>query len=154
MVNGHGIDVEPSFSPDGNYITYSSSRSGNPEIYTMNVKTRNEKRLTFIRYYNSSPKWSPKGDKIAFAGLDNPFGKKSYFDIFLLSPDGKTIERLTINNGNNENPSWSPDGRHLVFSSTRDKGSDLYFINEDGTGERRLTNGYTCYSPAWSPYMD
>jgi Tol biopolymer transport system component len=54
----------------------------------------------------------------------------------------------------NINPSWSPDGRQLVFESSRHGNNELYVINADGTGERRLT-----YSPSnvenshasWSP---
>jgi len=93
------------------------------------------------------------GDMIAFSGLDNPFGKGSgsKFDIFLVNPYGTKIERLTIDSGNNENPSWAPNGRHIVYSSTRNKGSDIYMINSDGTGEIRLTTGLRCYSPSWSP---
>ena len=50
-------------------------------------------------------------------------------------------------------PSWSPDSRQIVFYSERDgEQADLFIINADGTGERRLTRtpaaeGY----PSWSP---
>ena len=151
IVQKPGVDVEPSFSPDGKKMVFSSSRTGNPELYRMEMDTLVQTRLTYSRYYNSSPAWSPAGNRIAFAGLDDPFGKRAYFDIFLVSPAGDNIERLTIDSGNNENPSWSPDARHLVYTSTRNGGSDIYFINEDGTGERRLTHEIMCYSPSWSP---
>ena len=151
IVQKMGVDVEPSFSPDGKKMVFSSSRTGNPELYNLEMDTLVQKRLTYSRYYNSSPSWSPAGNRIAFAGLDDPFGKRAYFDIFLITPTGDNIERLTIDAGNNENPSWSPDGRHLVYTSTRNGGSDMYFINGDGTGEKRLTHEILCYSPNWSP---
>jgi TolB protein len=149
LIKNFGLDVEPSFSPDGKFLVFSSSRSGRPELYKMELETQIQTRLTFSKHYNSSPSWSPMGDMIAFSGLDNPFGKGSgsKFDIFLVNPYGTKIERLTIDSGNNENPSWAPNGRHLVYSSTRNKGSDIYMINADGTGEIRLTNGPRCYSP-------
>jgi len=150
LVQNPGIDVEPSYSPDGKWLVFSSSKTGNPELYKMDLQTKQQTRLTYTRYYNSSPVWSPTGDTIAFAGLDNPFGKKAYFDIFLIDPSVTKIERLTIDSGSNEDPSWSSDGRHLVYSSTRNKGSDIYFINSDDTGERRLTKDLMCYSPDWS----
>jgi len=153
LIKNIGLDVEPNFSPDGKFIVFSSSRSGKPELYKIELGTGIQTRLTFSRHYNSSPSWSPMGDMIAFSGLDNPFGKGSgsKFDVFLVNPQGTKIERLTIDSGNNENPSWAPNGRHLVYSSTRNKGSDIYMINNDGTGETRLTNGLRCYSPSWSP---
>ena len=150
IINNHGLDVEPSFSPDGKYLAFSSSKTGNPELYKFEIATGQQTRLTFSRYYNSSPSWSPMGDMIAFAGLDNPFGTRAFFDIFLINPEGTKLERLTIDSGNNEDPSWSPDGRHLIYSSTRNKVSDIYMIHNDGTGEKQLTKGLRCYSPDWS----
>ncbi|MEI6093177.1 MAG: hypothetical protein WCQ47_05785 [bacterium] len=150
LINNIGLDVEPSFSPDGKEIVFSSTKSGNPELYKFEIASSKQTRLTFSGYYNSSPAWSPMGDMIAFSGLDNPFGKKAYFDVFLIDPKATKIERLTIDSGNNEDPSWSSDGRHLMYSSTRNKGSDIYMIHNDGTGEKRLTTGMKCYSPSWS----
>jgi TolB protein len=150
LVTNRGLDVEPSFSPDGKFIVFSSSKSGNPELYKMDLETKEQTRLTFNRHYNSSPEWSPDGGSIVFAGLDNPFGKRSYFDIFLIDPSATKIERFTIDNGNNEDPSWSGEGRHFVFSSTRNKGSDLYIMNKEGTKQTKITSGIFCYSPDWS----
>jgi TolB protein len=45
-------------------------------------------------------------------------------------------------------PIWSPDGRKIVF----ERGRDLYVMNTDGSGLRRLTRD-TAYDerPVWSP---
>jgi TolB protein len=39
-------------------------------------------------------------------------------------------------------PAWSPDGRELVFTSHADAdgNGDIYVVNADGSGERRLTH--------------
>ena len=49
-------------------------------------------------------------------------------------------------------PSFSPDGTQLAFNSNRDGNIDIYIMNVDGTGTRRLTNhpGIDT-SPTWSP---
>jgi len=156
LIIQRGIDVEASFSNDNKKIVYSSSKFGNPHIFTYELDTKKETRLTFTGKYNSSPAWSPTANSIVFAALDDPFNeKKSLFDIFLINPYNiKDVQRLTIASGNNENPSWSPDGRHLVYTSTRNGGSDIYFINEDGTNERSLTSGILSYSPTWSNFFD
>ena len=52
----------------------------------------------------------------------------------------------------NINPSWSPDAKRLVFESRRHGAPELYVINVDGTGERRLTtNPAQDTHPDWSP---
>jgi Tol biopolymer transport system component len=54
----------------------------------------------------------------------------------------------------NINPSWSPDGTRLVFESSRHGNVEIYVINADGTGERRLTRSGSDIAnthPSWSP---
>jgi carboxyl-terminal processing protease len=53
---------------------------------------------------------------------------------------------------NDTDPSWSPDGHKIVFTSDRGSGADIYVMNADGTGERRLTNDQPGQgAPFWSP---
>jgi TolB protein len=37
-------------------------------------------------------------------------------------------------------PAWSPDGRRLAFGSDRDGDLEVYVMNADGSGQRRLTH--------------
>ena len=34
---------------------------------------------------------------------------------------------------------WSPSGTKLVFASDRNRNTDIYAMNADGTGHKRLT---------------
>jgi TolB protein len=48
--------------------------------------------------------------------------------------------------------SWSPDGNKIAFSSTRDKNTDIYVMDADGSGEIQLTcNVGKNSAPSWSP---
>jgi hypothetical protein len=95
--------------------------------------------------YNATPSWSPRNNKIAFAGWID-----GRFDIFIMNPDGTTIERLTKNQGNNEDPAFSPDGNFVVFSSNRTGQRNIYVMNVDGTFVKRLTFGLgNCVAPKW-----
>ena len=52
----------------------------------------------------------------------------------------------------NINPSWSPDGKKLVFESRRHGAAEIYVVNVNGGGLRRLThNEADDTHPAWSP---
>jgi TolB protein len=146
LTMNRGIDISPTWSPDGSQIAFVSDREGTPQVWVMNADGSGQRRVTFLGRYNQSPAWSPKGDQIAFTSRDEKF----VFDIFTIDPkDSSKITRLTQNQGNNEEPSWSPDGRHLVFSSTRSGRAELYIMTSDGFTQRQLTTGGGFETPYW-----
>ena len=54
-----GNNEDPSFSPDGRYITFSSDRDGVKGIYIMRANGESEKRITPRSIRAFSPRWSP-----------------------------------------------------------------------------------------------
>ncbi|MHB9028594.1 MAG: hypothetical protein ACYC9O_07495 [Candidatus Latescibacterota bacterium] len=148
LTNNPGIDVSPSWSPDGSRIAFVSDRTGAPAIYVMGSDGSGQRRLTSIpNTYEDSPNWSPKGDRIVFVIRTGPTGA----EIAISSPDGNDVLMLTMGEGTNENPKWSPDGLRIVFTSTRHGGQNLFIMNWDGTGVRPLTKEGNCVSPSWAP---
>ena len=106
-----------------------------------------------VYYFN--PDWSPDGTKIVFeSGLDGALS------IFTIGIDGENLTRLTNRKNNDEGPVWSPDGSKIAFFSNRRVGKDerpvslqIYIMNADGTGQRRITDEGSAldYNPSWSP---
>ena len=150
------INVEPSLSPDGSKIAFSSERGGRPMIYVMNSDGSNVKRLTYKGAYNSSPSWSPDGKKIAFAGQND-----SNFDIYVMDSDGSNLQKVTSSqkvNGkpaHSEDPSFSPDSRYVVYTSNRTGKNQIYISTVDGSEERRVTNdSKNYYRPKWSVNLE
>lgn len=166
FLQGHGIDVDPAFSPDGKWLAFVSGRYGNPHIFKAQlvwneeksqVKAVSDTRLTYAGWYNATPAWTPDSQKIAFAGFDRDIGR---FDIFLMNHNGRKLERLTIRSGDNESPTWSPNGQLIIFQSNRigktdRKGrSQLYIMNRDGSNQRRIYTGlYDAQMPKWGPFL-
>jgi dipeptidyl aminopeptidase/acylaminoacyl peptidase len=60
------IKWEPSYSPDGTKIVFTSLQSGIPSIWIMDSDGTNKQQLT-SEYPAEPPKWSPDGSKIVFA---------------------------------------------------------------------------------------
>ncbi len=141
-----GLDVKPTWSPDGRQIAFRTQRDGNDEIYVMDANGTCNRNLTNSRVDDRSPAWSPDGRTIAF----DHFFEPTFQDIAVIDVDGIDLQRVTTGSG--EYPSWSPDGQRLAFASARTGQYEIYVINRDGTDEQRLTrNGAYNMYPAWSP---
>ncbi len=64
-----GDDHYPAWSPDGTEIAFSSDRSGQSQIYVMDmIKGEKIRQLTDLPFSGQGPVWSPAGDQIAFGG--------------------------------------------------------------------------------------
>jgi TolB protein len=59
-------DTAPSWSPDGSQVAFISLRSGNWDIYLVNVESGGETRLTDSAAADVAPAWSPEGRRVAF----------------------------------------------------------------------------------------
>ena len=84
------------------------------------------------------------------------------YAIFEMNADGSAQQRLTPREVGDVtatrrlffqvNPAWSPDATRIAFVSQRSGSFDVYVMNADGTGTRRLTSGKGNDShPTWSP---
>jgi len=134
ITSSRGIDVSPTFSPDGSRMAFVSARNGLPQIFIQDMQTGAVKRLTYSGRYNTQPSWSPGGDKIAYTTWE----KSGEINIFVINADGSGLKRLTSGARENESPSWSPDGSMIVFTSNRQGGKRLYVMGSNGENQRRL----------------
>jgi len=103
-----GLDVFPSFSPDGAQMAYASDRGGGFEIYVRQLATGGrEIQITSDGRDNLQPAWSPNGREIAYGSRGRP-------GIWLVPALGGTPRRVTEFGSR---PAWSPDGATLAFQS-------------------------------------
>ncbi|HUK57440.1 MAG TPA: Tol-Pal system beta propeller repeat protein TolB [Nitrospiria bacterium] len=147
ITNDRNLDLSPRWSPDGNWITYTSYRGGGPAIYTLDLMSGRLWKVVGYAGLNISPAWSPSGQGLLFAGtMDGPA------QIYWVDKEGKGLKRLTVDESDNLSPSWSPPGTEIAFTSNRGGSPQIYVMNADGSNVRRLTfAGDYNTTPAWSP---
>ena len=88
---------------------------------------------------SSSPAWSPDGNQLAIDRND---------DLYLITRNGTGLFNVTEDGAGSDSPSWASDGVTLAFSRPAPGGSAIFWIQMDGMGLRRLTEGFT---PDWRP---
>jgi Tol biopolymer transport system component len=89
---------------------------------------------------------SPNGQQVLVAS--SPFQQE---DLYLLAPDGTGFMSLTNDPGRDRGPHFSPDGRRIFFYTDHEGAYDVWSINTDGSGRRRLTTTDGRYFPVPSP---
>jgi TolB protein len=148
-----GSNQSPAWSGDGTKIAFSSSRSGDSEIWVADASGGNLRSVTSIRGPNIAPTWNPRTNaQIAWAS-----GRTGEPQIYTMDQDGANMQRLT-DSGYAVSPSWSPNGQFLTFAWDRKYGPgapggrDIYVMDIASKRWLQLTHdaGINDY-PSWAP---
>ncbi len=132
LTYGDWDDRHPSIEPNGKQIAFSSHRDGNWDIYMLDIKTGETRRLTATLGYEGRPQWSPDGQWITYEAY-----YEGNYDVWLMPVEGSGEPiRLTTHPAEDLSPVWSPDGRKIIFTSNRDGNYDLYLADLDAVEDR------------------
>jgi Tol biopolymer transport system component len=157
-----GYDAEPTVSPKGDKIVFTSTRSGDLELYTMNIDGTDVKQITNELGYDGGAFFSPDGSKLIFRAsrpktekeqkdykdlLAKGLVEPSDMELFICNADGSDMRQLTDLGNANWSPFFHPSGEKVLFSSNFESEIgfpfNLYMIDIDGKNLRRVTHGNT-----------
>ncbi len=156
LTNG-GENAEAYFSADGTRLIFQKTQPPDipcDQIFTMAIDGTDVRRVSTGTGRTTCGYFSPDGKGILFASTHlrapdcppRPGYERGYvwpvyagYDIFRADPNGSNLTRLTSTDGYDAEATVGPDGR-IVFTSVRDGDMEIYSMNADGSGVRRLTN--------------
>jgi TolB protein len=143
--HGGTLNIAPSVAPDG-AIAFASNKDGNSEIYVAAADGSGPRRLTVSRGIDTSPAWSPGGQRIAFTS-----DRGGSAQVYVMDRDGGNARRLLSGFSYSDSPDWSPKGDKLAFVVRTGGGFDVWVANADGSNPRAIATGSSNENPHWSP---
>ena len=138
---------DPMFSRDGKRLAYSQFYV-DTNIWKANVGTEEPKQFIVSTQYDSSPAFSPDGQKVAFRS--NRSGHNEIWLADMNSPSMTT--QLTQTAGTSTGPPrWSPDGKKIAYDSRPDGIPDIYVVDVENKQTKRVTDSQSeDVAPSWS----
>jgi TolB protein len=121
------------------------------EIWIADYDGANQRRITITRDLNVSPAWAPDARALAYTSYRRVAtgGQPDILESLIYQG---VLNNPTKAQSSNHAPAYSPDGTRMAFWSNRDGNPEIYVMNRDGSGVRRLTNHPASdSSPTWSP---
>ncbi|GIV61394.1 MAG: hypothetical protein KatS3mg044_0260 [Rhodothermaceae bacterium] len=163
LIGGPGYDAEATVSPDGKYIVFTSTRSGDLELWRYELATGELLQLTHDLGYDGGAFFSPDSKKIVWRAsrptgedanvyrdlLQKGLVEPKALNLFVADIDGSNARQITDLPGANWAPFFHPSGEKIIFTSnhhTVEQGGrlfDLFMINLDGTGLEQITHSGT-----------
>jgi imidazolonepropionase-like amidohydrolase/Tol biopolymer transport system component len=154
LSGGVAFDIQPRFSPNGRYISYTSDRAGGDNIWIMNRDGSNKKQITkeSFRLLNNAT-WMPNSEYLIARKHYTATRSLGAGEMWMYNINGGDGVQLTKRKNDQQDagePNVSPDGKFLYFSEdvtpgptfeySKDPNGSIYAIRQLDFSTGKLTD--------------
>ncbi len=111
LTSGPGVEMNPSFSPDGSRIAFTGEYDGNVDVFVVPAAGGVPQRLTWHPAADIALGWTPDGKRVLFTSNRTAYSR--YSELFTAGLEGGLEEKLPLPMGNEA--AFSPDGRQVAY---------------------------------------
>ena len=157
ITNDAAVDWSPTWSPDGKYIYFGSSRGGTMNLWRVAIDEASGRTVAEPEPVTTPSPWSggfeftADGRSLVFADLDE---RTTIWSAAFNPQDGTltSAPRQALHGRAINSLDLSPDGQTIVFSQRGQPWEALGVVRVDGSGWSRLTDDSAYHRlPTWSP---
>ena len=135
---GTSLDRQPTYSPDGRLLAFSTNRAGNLDVWVMQLESGEVRRATDHPGTDWDPSFTPDGKHLIWSS-----DREGHFEIWMAEPDGRNPRRISDDGFDAENGSVTPDGEWLVYNSAHPEKSGVWKRNLESGEAVQLATGLT-----------
>jgi eukaryotic-like serine/threonine-protein kinase len=133
LTRGNSTDRQPTYSPDGQWVAFSSNRGGNLDLWAVNRTDGTVRRLTDDPADDWDVSYSPDGHRLLWGS-----NRSGSYEVWAANPDGSGAQQLSHDGAFAQNPQQTPDGKWVVYHSTNPAHPGLWRMRPDGTEPTRI----------------
>jgi TolB protein len=139
LTTSPGPDYQPSLSPDGSTVVFSSLRTGTSRIWTMNADGSSPVELATGSAEDlpeSNARYSPGGGRILFSSP-----RTNTTQIWMMPTNGGPATQVTHEANGAFDGSWSPDGSSIYYVDGVDRTKIHNIVVSSGSESDYVTGG-------------
>ena len=132
---GTALDRQPAYSPDGQLVIFTSNRTGNLDLWTVDTANGHLRQLTDDPARDWDPAFTPDG-RVLFSS-----NRGGHFEIWMADADGSNLHQVSQDGAHAMNPTITPDARWIVYSSSSAEKLGIWRVRPDGSEAAPVQRG-------------
>jgi eukaryotic-like serine/threonine-protein kinase len=135
VTRGNSTDRQPVYSPDGEWLVFSSNRAGHLDLWALSRQSGAVRRLTD----DEAEDWDPgftKDGRLLWSS-----NRGGHFEIWRSEADGTGALQLSKDGVDAENPMATPDGKWILYASANPASRGIVRMRPDGSERTVLIPG-------------